>query len=60
MTDNKIEEISVKELKAKLDRKEDFQLIDVREPFELDICRIEGSINIPVNDIISVENKLEL
>ena len=54
-----IDEITVRELKAKLDNKEDFQLIDVREPVELEICRIDGSVNIPMRDIISEEKKLD-
>ena len=60
MTDNKIDEITVKELKYKLDNKENFELIDVREPVELEICRIEGSINIQMIDIISEEKKLDI
>src|SRR5438477_633856 len=31
------------ELKAKFDRGDEFVLLDVREPFEYDICRIPGS-----------------
>jgi adenylyltransferase/sulfurtransferase len=44
-------EISVEDLKAMLDRKEDFVLIDVREPHEHDIARIEGSRLIPLGTI---------
>jgi adenylyltransferase/sulfurtransferase len=40
-------EITPAELKAKRDRKEDFILIDVREPEEYAICRIPGSRLIP-------------
>lgn len=43
-----VPEISVQELKAKRDRKEDFVLLDVREPKEYAIARIEGSILIPL------------
>ena len=43
-------EISVKELKQWLDEGKDFQLIDVREPFEYDICNIGGEL-IPMNTI---------
>jgi adenylyltransferase/sulfurtransferase len=46
-----IDEISVKELKARPDRKEEFVLLDVREPFEFDICRIPGSKLIPLGDL---------
>ena len=43
--------ISVQELKAKLDRGETFQLIDVREPYEWDICRIPGAKLIPLGQL---------
>ena len=39
--------ISVAELKEKIDKKEDFLLIDVREPSEFEIVRIPGSVLIP-------------
>jgi molybdopterin/thiamine biosynthesis adenylyltransferase/rhodanese-related sulfurtransferase len=39
--------ISVSELKAKIDKKDDFLLIDVREPSEFEIVRIPGSVLIP-------------
>ncbi|CAB5239596.1 unannotated protein [freshwater metagenome] len=39
--------ISVKELKEKMDKNEDFLLIDVREPSEFEIVRIPNSILIP-------------
>ena len=39
--------ISVAELKSKIDKKENFLLIDVREPSEFEIVRIPGSVLIP-------------
>ena len=39
--------ISVAELKGKIDKKENFLLIDVREPSEFEIVRIPGSVLIP-------------
>ena len=39
--------ISVTELKNKIDKKENFLLIDVREPSEFEIVRIPGSVLIP-------------
>jgi adenylyltransferase/sulfurtransferase len=39
--------ISVSELKDKIDNKENFLLIDVREPSEFEIVRIPGSVLIP-------------
>lgn len=45
-----MKEISVQELKEKLDRKEDFQLIDVREEHEYEICNINGEL-IPMGNV---------
>lgn len=45
-------EITVQELKSKLDNKEDFQLIDVREEHEFDICNLNGEL-IPMGTILS-------
>jgi len=39
------------EVKAKLDRGDNFTLIDVREPHEFQICRIPGSILIPLGEL---------
>jgi|UniRef100_UPI00404B5AE5 sulfur-carrier protein adenylyltransferase/sulfurtransferase len=39
--------ISVSELKSKIDNKENFLLIDVREPSEYEIVKIPGSVLIP-------------
>ena len=39
--------ISVSELKSKIDKNENFFLIDVREPSEFEIVRIPGSTLIP-------------
>jgi adenylyltransferase/sulfurtransferase len=44
-------EIAPLDLKAKLDRKEDFVLLDVREPHEYAICHIPGSTLIPVGEL---------
>ena len=43
--------ITAPELKAKMDRKEPFVLVDVREPYEYEICRIPGSKLIPVGEL---------
>ena len=44
-------DITPEELKAKLDRKEKFLLVDVRESHEYEICRIEGSVLLPLSKI---------
>jgi molybdopterin/thiamine biosynthesis adenylyltransferase/rhodanese-related sulfurtransferase len=43
--------IEARELKAKLDRKEPFVLVDVREPYEYEICHIPGSRLIPLGEL---------
>src|SRR5580692_2594836 len=50
--ENKVNEgdISVIELKAKLDRGDKFVLIDVREPHEYKICNIPGAKLIPLGE----------
>ncbi len=45
-----MKEKTVTELKKMLDNKEDFQLIDVREPHEFDICNLNGEL-IPMNEV---------
>jgi len=47
---NGIPQLTVKELKRRLDAGEDVQLIDVREPFEYQIAQIGGKL-IPLNDV---------
>jgi adenylyltransferase/sulfurtransferase len=44
-------EITPVELKAKMDRKEEFILVDVREPEEYAICRIPGSRLVPLRTL---------
>jgi len=47
---NGIPQITVKELKARIDAGQDVQLIDVREPYEYQIAQIGGKL-IPQNDV---------
>ena len=44
-------EITPEELKAKMDSGEELTLLDVREPQEYEIARIEGSKLIPMGDV---------
>jgi adenylyltransferase/sulfurtransferase len=50
-------EITANEVKQKLDRSENFTLIDVREPSEYEICRIDGSVLIPLGKIEAMKPK---
>lgn len=49
-TESSMKEITVEELKELKDSGSDFQLIDVREPHEYDICNLEGEL-IPMSQI---------
>jgi adenylyltransferase/sulfurtransferase len=51
--------ISATELKQKQDRGDKFVLVDVREPFEYDICRIPGSQLIPLGQLPSRMSELD-
>ena len=53
-----MKEISVSELKKMIDNAEDFQLIDVREPFEYDIANINGEL-IPLNTVADNVERIE-
>lgn len=52
-----MEEITVEELKRKIDNGEDFQLIDVRETFEYEVSNL-GGINIPLSGIMIESDKI--
>jgi sulfur-carrier protein adenylyltransferase/sulfurtransferase len=52
-----MKEVTVKELKQKFDNKEDFQLIDVREPYEYDIANIGGDL-IPMGQVLNQADKI--
>lgn len=55
----RIRAISVHELKRKLGQAEPLTILDVREPFEHDIARIEGSRLIPLAQLGSRLDELE-
>jgi len=50
-------EIPAEEVKLKLDGSGKFTLVDVREPSEYDICRIDGSVLIPLGLIEEMKPK---
>ena len=53
-----VPEISVEELKALRDRREAFVLVDVREPHEIEICALPGSVRIPLGSLPENLNRL--
>lgn len=52
-----MKEISVQELKEKIDNKEDFQLIDVREDFEYEMSNL-GGLLIPLAGVLIESDKI--
>jgi molybdopterin/thiamine biosynthesis adenylyltransferase/rhodanese-related sulfurtransferase len=52
-----MKEVTVQELKKLMDSRADFQLIDVREPHEYDICNLHGEL-IPMSDIPNNVDKI--
>src|SRR5438132_3286141 len=51
--------ISVQELKRTMNASEAFELIDVREPFEFEIARIDGAKLIPLGEIAGRADELQ-
>jgi adenylyltransferase/sulfurtransferase len=50
--------ITVEELKRRIDDGEDFVLLDVREPHELEIAALPGAVNIPLRRLPESVNRL--
>lgn len=46
-----IPEISPQELQSRLQQGADVVILDVREPWELELCSVAGAIAIPMNEI---------
>jgi rhodanese-related sulfurtransferase len=53
-------EISAREVKERLDRGEGLLLVDVREPYEYELCHIEGAVLIPMGSIPANLQKLDV
>jgi len=54
-----LEEISATELKQRLDRGDELQVIDVREPAEYEIARIGGTKLIPLGQVVARMNEID-
>ena len=59
VTVNNSTELTAIELKQRLDRGDKLTIVDVREPHELQINRIPGSVHIPLGDIPKRYNELD-
>ena len=54
-----IEEISASDLKRRMDEGDDIQLIDVRQPEEYAVAKIEGAKLIPLGELMNRVNELD-
>jgi rhodanese-related sulfurtransferase len=53
-----VPQMTVEDLKKKIEAKENFVLLDVREANELDICKLETFTHIPLGDLETRYNEL--
>jgi len=58
-TTSELPTVSVRELKQKLDARENFQLVDVREPIEYEMAKIDGAKLIPLGELPERLNELD-
>ncbi|HEY9282739.1 MAG TPA: rhodanese-like domain-containing protein [Pyrinomonadaceae bacterium] len=54
-----MDEITATELKQRLERGDDLQIIDVREPKEYDAARLEGARLIPLGQVVGRMNEID-
>jgi adenylyltransferase/sulfurtransferase len=54
-----MEEITPTELKQRIDKGDDIQIIDVREDYEVAISRIPNSIHIPLGQVLNRMNEID-
>ncbi len=58
-TQQQMEEITATELKERLDKGDDIQVIDVREPQEVAVAKIPNSIPIPLGQIMGRMSEID-
>ena len=54
-----IPQITAKELKERIDKGDDLQIIDVREAHELAVAKIPNTIHIPLGQIVSRMSEID-
>ena len=52
-TQEQMPEITATELKQRLDKGDDIQIVDVRESFEVAIAHIPDTVHIPLGEVVS-------
>lgn len=53
-----VKEVSPQELHSLLNTDHEYVLLDVRQPWEFDICHLPSSINIPLGDLDKASTQL--
>src|ERR1051325_5589421 len=59
MMNQQMPEITATELKERLDKGEDIQIIDVREPNEYAFARIPNSVHIPLGQVLNRMSEID-
>ena len=54
-----MEEITATELKQRLDKGDDIQIIDVREDYEVAIARIPNAVHIPLDQMLIAMDEID-
>jgi adenylyltransferase/sulfurtransferase len=54
-----LDEITATELKQRLDKGDDLQIIDVRETFEYDLARLPGTKLIPLGQVVARMSEID-
>lgn len=54
-----MKEITAQQLEELLEKNEDIEVIDVREPFEVKFGKVPGAKNIPLQQLLTNMNQLE-
>ena len=59
MSQTQMPEITATELKQRLDKGDDIQIIDVREPDEYQTARLPNSIHIPLGQVVNRMSEID-
>jgi len=54
-----MQSITSEQLKRLIDNSNSPELIDIREPWEYETCRIDSSTNLPMSEIVNSHEKLD-
>ena len=54
-----IEEVAPKDVAERIAAGESIVIVDVREPSELEICKIDGALHVPLGDVPARQQEFE-